>query len=116
MEDHGKFTELNTNFCKFGQGDGKFSPFIHSACNGDFPVVGPDNPVSYREPQAGSAESPGLLPVDPVKPLEDIRDLILRDADPCITYRYFDNLAFFPGFYRYTAPTGSIFHAIINNI
>ena len=108
--------ELNTNFCQFGQDDGKFSPFIHSVRNRDFPIVRLDNPVCYREPQASTAKSFRLLPVDPVKPLEDMRDLILWNTDPCIAYQYFDKWVFFPGFYRYTAPTGSIFHAIINNI
>ena len=107
---------LNTDFSHFRQGDAKFAPFITRAYDRNVTIVGLDYPVHYRKPQAGSAEPSRPLPVAPVKPLEDVRDLILRHADSRITDAYFDNIAFCTGCYSYTAAAGSVFDCIIDDI
>src|SRR5262249_55006852 len=59
--------------------------------------------ADQREPDPGSLVGATLGPADAMESLEDVRQLILRDADPRVLHRQHDGLVTFGERHRYAA-------------
>src|SRR3954469_13561880 len=68
----------------FGEPDIECRAYAHLASHGELPAVQIDYLLADGEPEPAAPGSPRAVLVHSVEPIEEIREILFGDADPCV--------------------------------